>query len=109
MVMPRSRSRSMESSSWARIARGSTVCVISRMRSASVDFPWSMWAMMQKFRILLWTAMRWPPSLGGAAGQQVLELVGLGQPRQRHQPGVDQEAGEDATAHGHQLAEQAAA
>ena len=29
----------------------STVWVISRMRSASVDFPWSIWAMMEKFRM----------------------------------------------------------
>src|SRR3954470_17098928 len=41
----------MLSSSWARIARGSTVCVNSRIRSASVDLPWSMWAMIEKFRI----------------------------------------------------------
>jgi len=31
--------------------RGSTVWVVSRMRSASVDFPWSMWAMIEKFRM----------------------------------------------------------
>src|SRR3954467_10149648 len=48
--MPRSRSRSMESSTWARIDRGSTVWVISRMRSASVALPWSMWAMIAKLR-----------------------------------------------------------
>src|SRR3954447_19073642 len=107
--IPRSRSSSMESSTWARIDRGSTVCVISRMRSASVDFPWSMWAMMQKLRILLWSAMRWPSSLGGAAGREALQLVSLGQPRQRDQPGVDQEAGEDAATHGDELGEQAAA
>jgi hypothetical protein len=36
--------------------RGSTVWVISRMRSASVDLPWSMWAMMQKLRMRDWSA-----------------------------------------------------
>jgi hypothetical protein len=59
----------MESRSCSRIWRGSTVWVISRMRSASVDFPWSMWAMIEKLRMRLWsTAMRgvegscWPLS-----------------------------------------------
>src|SRR4051794_26735739 len=31
--------------------RGSTAPVTSRMRSASVDLPWSMWAMIEKLRI----------------------------------------------------------
>jgi len=57
IVIPRSRSRSIESSTWARIDRGSTVFVISRMRSASVDFPWSMWAMIEKLRMCAWSAM----------------------------------------------------
>jgi hypothetical protein len=26
------------------------------MRSASVDFPWSMWAMMEKLRMCCWSA-----------------------------------------------------
>src|SRR4051794_14258001 len=51
--MPRSRSSSIESSSCGRCFRESTAPVISRMRSASVDFPWSMWAMIEKFRMLL--------------------------------------------------------
>src|SRR6478735_1129921 len=51
MVIPRSRSMSMRSRYCARIARASTMPVIWSMRSASVDLPWSMWAMMQKFRI----------------------------------------------------------
>jgi hypothetical protein len=29
--------------------------VSSRMRSARVDLPWSMWAMIEKLRILLWS------------------------------------------------------
>src|ERR1019366_7523375 len=49
MVMPRSRSMSIRSRYCARIARGSTTPVICNIRSASVDLPWSMWAMMQKF------------------------------------------------------------
>src|SRR3954467_12535634 len=51
MVMPRSRSMSMRSRYWARICRPSTSPVTSSIRSASVDLPWSMWAMMQKFRM----------------------------------------------------------
>ena len=51
IVMPRSRSRSIESRYCSRISRMSTAPVTSRMRSDSVDFPWSMWAMMEKLRI----------------------------------------------------------
>src|SRR5216117_809074 len=50
MVMPRSRSRSIRSRYWSRMSRAATAWVSSRIRSASVDFPWSMWATMQKFR-----------------------------------------------------------
>ena len=50
---PRSRSRSIESSTCARMSRPVTVFVTSRMRSASVDFPWSMWAMIEKLRMRL--------------------------------------------------------
>ena len=51
MVMPRSRSMSILSRYWARIERSSTTPVNCSMRSARVDLPWSMWAMMQKLRI----------------------------------------------------------
>src|SRR5262245_38064934 len=49
--MPRSRSRSIESRYCAFMSRASTAPVISRMRSESVDLPWSMWAMTEKLRI----------------------------------------------------------
>src|SRR5687768_5797880 len=49
--MPRSRSSSMESSTCSRISRCGTVSVSSRIRSARVDFPWSMCATMEKLRI----------------------------------------------------------
>ena len=49
--MPRSRSMSIRSRYWARIWRGSTTPVICSIRSASVDLPWSMCAMMQKLRM----------------------------------------------------------
>src|SRR2546426_9089213 len=50
MVIPFSRSRSMLSRTWSFILPRGIVFVISSSRSASVDFPWSMCAMMQKFR-----------------------------------------------------------
>ena len=55
IVMPRSRSRSIESSTWACISRLVSVPVASKSRSASVDLPWSMWAMMQKLRMRDWS------------------------------------------------------
>src|ERR1700754_1317890 len=61
----------MLSSSWARMLRGSTVWVVSRMRSASVDFPWSMWAMIEKFRMWAWSAMTF--RLRGAAPDPAAE------------------------------------
>src|SRR4051795_2684421 len=51
IVIPRSRSMSMRTRYWARMLRPSTMPVTSSIRSASVDLPWSMWAMMQKFRM----------------------------------------------------------
>ena len=51
MVMPRSRSMSMESRYCSRIRRGSTAPVSSRMRSERVDLPWSTWLMMEKLRM----------------------------------------------------------
>src|SRR5260370_25690077 len=51
MVMPRSRSRSMESRSCSFISGWVSAPVISSKRSASVDVPWSMCGMMQKFRM----------------------------------------------------------
>ncbi len=67
MVMPRSRSMSMESRYCARMRRGSTAPVISKMRSESVDLPWSMCAMMERLRILRESTVveKWPRSLQG--------------------------------------------
>ena len=53
MVMPRSRSRSMLSNTWSRILRASIVLVTSRKRSASVDLPWSICAIIEKLRICI--------------------------------------------------------
>src|SRR5215207_10973185 len=54
MVMPRSRSISMESStcSLPAISRSVRPPVIWIRRSASVDLPWSIWATMAKLRML---------------------------------------------------------
>src|SRR5215510_8196696 len=52
IVMPRSRSMSIRSRYWSRISRASTTSVSCSIRSASVDLPWSMCAMMQKFLML---------------------------------------------------------
>ena len=51
MVIPRSRSMSIESSSCASMSLVATVFVINSSVSASVDLPWSMCAMMEKLRI----------------------------------------------------------
>src|SRR5579884_1352396 len=51
IVMPFSRSRSIWSSTCSVSWRCDSVPVSSSRRSARVDFPWSMWAMMQKFRM----------------------------------------------------------
>src|SRR6185437_13437950 len=51
MVMPRSRSRSIESKTCAVISRWDSAPVSSSNRSARVDLPWSMCAMMQKLRM----------------------------------------------------------
>src|SRR3990172_3736807 len=51
IVIPRSRSRSMESSTWSTAFLGSMAPVRASSRSARVDLPWSMWATMEKFRI----------------------------------------------------------
>src|ERR1700761_5490193 len=53
------------------MARGSTVWVSSRIRSAKVDLPWSMWAMIEKLRIWAWSDIVLKLGyLGVAAGGQ---------------------------------------
>src|SRR5699024_272254 len=51
IVMPRSRSRSILSSSCSSISRWDTALHCSSRRSASVDLPWSICAIMEKFLI----------------------------------------------------------
>src|SRR5262245_26816307 len=52
MVMPRSRSMSMESSTCSTISRSASPPVSWISRSARVDLPWSICAMIEKLRIL---------------------------------------------------------
>src|SRR3982750_875793 len=60
MVIPRSRSMSILSSTWALISRSVRPPVAWISRSASVLFPWSMCAMIEKLRILLMSVIsRW--------------------------------------------------
>ena len=59
MVMPRSRSRSMASSTWACISRAVSEPVSSSSRSESVDLPWSMCAMIAKLRIEVGSMRVW--------------------------------------------------
>src|SRR3954467_9540414 len=51
MVIPRSRSRSILSRNCSLRSRSESAPVASRIRSASVDFPWSMCAMIEKLRM----------------------------------------------------------
>src|SRR5512144_1943696 len=97
--MPRSRSRSIESSSCGRWLRGATVPVTSRMRSASVDFPWSMWAIIEKLR-MCWSGRAIPaPRLVVAAEaicDETADLLGLLDAQGVDGADVDSDARRDA-------------
>src|SRR3954451_22005892 len=68
MVMPRSFSRSMLSRTWDVISRAESPPVTWISRSARVDFPWSIWAMMEKLRIRSIGVSVMGPRYGSAAG-----------------------------------------
>ncbi len=57
------------------MSRAVTVPVSSRMRSASVDLPWSMWAMIEKLR--MWSRSIFRPYTSGRSGS-ALVLSGHG-------------------------------
>src|SRR3954467_8255112 len=111
MVMPRSRSRSIESSSCGRCLRASTAPVTSRMRSASVDLPWSMWAMIEKLRMFRSGALLTGSRLGApeAAAQQPADLPRLLHPQHEDARDVDGQPERDSDAEARQLAGQRAA
>src|SRR5207253_3175662 len=110
MVMPRSRSSSIVSSSCGRCLRGSTAPVTSRMRSASVDFPWSMWAMIEKLRMLS-AGARTRPMLGAPqpAADQLPDLARLLDPESEHDRDVDGQPRDDPDPEAHYLRDQRAA
>jgi hypothetical protein len=56
-------------------ARSSTTPVSCSIRSASVDLPWSMWAMMQKLRMIAGRYWTWP--VEGAAWLDTVTLLAL--------------------------------
>src|SRR4051812_43299143 len=70
IVIPFSRSRSIESRTWLVIWRASIVCVSSSRRAGSVELPWSMWAMIEKLRRRSWGMVTRPQCSGtGAAAR----------------------------------------
>src|SRR4051812_10834091 len=99
IVMPRSRSRSIESSTCSAISRSASPPHIWMKRSASVDLPWSMCAMMEKLRILVWDieALRRINKEGAPLGHPPLTArysslernsALVGEPRDRHEGGT---------------------
>src|SRR5436190_23787484 len=107
--MPRSRSSSIVSSTWGRCLRPSTAPVISRMRSASVDLPWSMWAMIEKLRMLRAGALTDWMLDAGPVQQQAADLVCLGHVHQDHSTRVDQDSGPNSGSQADDLGDQATA
>src|SRR5690606_15740454 len=69
MVMPRSRSRAMLSSTWDCISRSARPPQIWIRRSASVDLPWSTWAMIEKLRIAESSLDKLRPGMGSVIGR----------------------------------------
>src|SRR5882757_4358924 len=97
IVMPRSRSMSIELRYWARMSRASTAPVYSRMRSARVDFPWSMWAItlmlrMASGRVIACTLTCWlsPPELRSSYTHGQHQESEEAQPAERPPPRAQQ-------------------
>src|SRR3954454_10195238 len=98
--MPRSRSSSILSRSCGRCLRASTAPVTSRMRSARVDLPWSIWAMIEKLRMFSAGAWLTLKRLGAAepAAQQPPDLLRLAHAHCGDRDHVHEYAGQDAHA-----------
>src|SRR3954453_20817828 len=98
--MPRSRSSSILSRSCGRCLRASTAPVTSRMRSASVDLPWSIWAMIEKLRMFHAGALLTWKRLGAAvaAAQKPADLPRLLDAQQDHTGDVHGDAGHERQA-----------
>src|SRR4051794_18514015 len=118
MVMPRSRSMSIESRYCSRMSRASTAPVSSRMRSDSVDLPWSTWAMIEMLRmrsraVVMGFDRPLSPSIAmfginhpdqGFTGPESAHVLGdpAGQQRRRHLGRVADVRGDDAVRRGPQ-------
>src|SRR3954453_19723943 len=118
MVMPRSRSMSIESRYCSRMSRASTAPVSSRMRSDSVDLPWSIWAMIERLRmrsraVVMGFDRPLSPSIAmfgindsdeGFTGSEPADVLGdpVGQKRRRHLGRVADVRGDDAVGRGPQ-------
>src|SRR5262245_26782524 len=98
IVMPRSRSRSLES-----IDRSATTSPVRnvpawrRRPSTSVVLPWSTCAMMATLRMLGWTAFMGSRGQEAIAGEDGADVAGQGGGEQRGELGV---AAEDVGSHG---------
>src|SRR5688572_2492871 len=99
------------------MSRPVTVFVISRMRSASVDFPWSMWAMIEKLRMCAWSTTHYRVGRAARAsaarprqpcGERVADLASLGHVQREHGEAVGREADRQRAADRDQLARQRA-
>src|SRR3989337_1686177 len=71
IVTPFSRSKSIVSRTCSVISRSETVPVSCSRRSARVDFPWSMWAMMQKLTL----ADRLLPLTGPVSDREMTDQI----------------------------------
>src|SRR3954468_18165703 len=109
--MPRSRSSSILSSTCGRCLRASTAPVTSRMRSASVDLPWSIWAMIEKLRMFSAGALLPRSRLGAAepARQKTAERAGLAHAQQQDPAHVRRDARQDPQPEADDLGDEAAA
>src|SRR5262245_33973583 len=86
MVMPRSRSMSMESRICSFISREETLPHSWIIRSERVDLPWSMWAMIEKLRISLISVMGGLLSIGSRRFEPAKARRGEKKSRRRQPP-----------------------
>src|SRR6478672_7978928 len=77
MVMPRSRSIGFESSTCASISRSCRPPQSWMMRSAKVDLPWSIWAMIEKLRMNRIESCCMETRLWGCDGSGFAACLGL--------------------------------
>src|SRR5688500_8297713 len=98
MVMPRSRSRSMESSTCSCISRASRPPQVWIRRSASVDLPWSTCAMIEKWRICCCSGGKRDALAGPAPGEIAIIPAGGDRPGSTSREAADLAGIESAVA-----------